>query len=72
MKVTISDDANITEDTDNKSNIDDNCCFGKKKRRGKRKERTPRNNYPVMKIPTVMLSARMKTCFKKQETLLKK
>ena len=45
MYVTDSDDANITEDTGNKS-IDDDCCFDKKKRMRKRKERTPRNKYP--------------------------
>ena len=45
LYLTDSDDANITEDTGNKSIIDNDCCFDKKKRTRKRKERTPRNKY---------------------------
>ena len=32
LYLTDSDDANITKDTGNKSNIDDDCCFDKKKK----------------------------------------
>ena len=46
LYLTYSDDANIPEDTGNKSNIDDDCCFDKKKRMRKRKKLTPRNKYP--------------------------
>ena len=43
LYLTDSDDANITEDTGNKSSIDDDCYFDKKKRMRKRKKLTPRN-----------------------------
>ena len=46
LYLTDSDDANITEDTGNKSSIDDDCCLDKKKRMRKRKKLTPRNKYP--------------------------
>ena len=46
LYLTYSDDANIPEDTGNKSNIDDDCCFDKKKRMRKRKKLTPRNKDP--------------------------
>ena len=46
LYLTDSDDSNITGETGNKSSIDDDCCFDKKKRMRKRKKLTPRNKYP--------------------------
>ena len=46
LYLTDSDNANITEDTGNKSSIDDDCRLDKKKRMRKRKKLTPRNKYP--------------------------
>ena len=45
LYLTDSDDANITEDTVNTSSTDDKCCFDKKERMRKRKERTSRKKY---------------------------
>ena len=46
LYLTDSGDANITEDIGNTSSTDDECCFDKKKRIRKRKERTSRRKYP--------------------------
>ena len=46
LYLTDSDNANITEDTGNKSSINDDCCLDKKKRMRKRKNITTINRYP--------------------------
>ena len=46
MYLTDNNDANIIEDTSNRSNIGGDCCFYIRKRIRKSKERTPRNKYP--------------------------
>ena len=47
LYLTDSGDANITEDTRSTSSTDDKFCFDKKKRLRKRKELTPRKEYPA-------------------------
>ena len=47
LYLTDSGDANVTEDTGIASSTDDKFCFDKKKRLRKRKELTPRKEYPA-------------------------